>query len=265
MSLRLLKTDVRVIWAVFEMTLKQFATDLFIIFTVLIQPLMVALLALWMLHDKKSDDGIYIVVGSGMSGLWSSLLFMGGNSITVERWLGTLETIIGVPTEISVIAFGKNLANVVQSLGSMVLCYIVAALLFSYSLNVAQPVLFVMSLVLTIVAFVSFGLILSPLFLLNPAVQQLQNGLEFPVYILGGFLFPIALLPGWTTPLSYVLPPYWAARALHATSSSVGTLQETVLSWVMLLLISVIDLLISRRLFQIVLYRARNNATLGMQ
>jgi len=122
-----------------------------------------------------------------------------------------------------------------------------------------------MTLLLTIIAFVSFGLILSPLFLLNPAVQQLQNGLEFPVYILGGFLFPIALLPGWTTPLSYVLPPYWAARALHASSSVGGTLQEIVLCWAMLLLFSVIDILVSRRLFQIVLYRARNNATLGMQ
>jgi|SRR5579859_3563204 len=265
MNLHSLKTNARVVRAVFEMTLKQFATDLFIIFTVLIQPLMVALLALWMLHGTKSDDGIYVVVGSGMSGLWSSLLFMGGNSITVERWLGTLQTIIGVPTEISVIAFGKNLANVVQSLASMVICYIIAALLFNYNLSVAQPILFVISLLLTIVAFVSFGLILSPIFLLNPAMQQLQNGLEFPVYILAGFLFPIALLPGWTTPLSYILPPYWAARALHASSSSGGTLQEIVLSWAMLLLFSVVYLLISRRLFQIVLYRARNNATLDMQ
>jgi len=265
MSLSLLKTNARVIRAVFEMTLKQYVTDLFIIFTVLIQPLIVALLALWMLQDKKSDDGISVVVGSGMSGLWSSLLFMGGNSITVERWLGTLETIIGVPTEISAIAFGKNLANVVQSLTSMVLCYVVAATLFNYNLHVDQPILFVITLLLTIIAFVSFGLILSPIFLLNPAVQQLQNGLEFPVYILGGFLFPIALLPGWTTPLSYVLPPYWAARALHATSSAGGTLQEIFFCWAMLLVFSVIDVLISRRLFQIVLYRARNNATLDMQ
>ncbi|HLY25700.1 MAG TPA: hypothetical protein VKQ72_05130 [Aggregatilineales bacterium] len=139
MSLHSLKTNARVIRAVFEMALKQYVTDLFIIFTVLIQPLIVALLALWMLHDKKADDGIYVVVGSGMSGLWSSLLFMGGNSITVERWLGTLETIIGAPTEISVIAFGKNLANVVQSLASMVLCYIVAASLFSYNLMWNSP------------------------------------------------------------------------------------------------------------------------------
>src|SRR5579859_801716 len=106
MNLHSLRINARVVWAVFTITLKQYVTDLFIIFTVLIQPLMVALLALWMLQDKKGNDGIYVVVGSGMSGLWSSLLFMGGGSIAWERWLGTLETIIGVPTEISVIALG---------------------------------------------------------------------------------------------------------------------------------------------------------------
>ncbi len=269
MNLRSLRTNAtinaRVTWAVFSITLKSFVTDLFVIFTVLIQPLVVALLALWMLQGKKADDGIYVVVGSGMSGLWSSLLFMGGGAIAWERWQGTLETIIGVPTEISVIALGKNLAVVVQSLASMVLCYAVAALLFSYNLRVDQPIAFAISLLLTVVAFVCFGLILAPLFVLNPAVQQLQNGIEFPMYILGGFLFPIALLPGWTTPLSYILPPYWAARALHATSSGGGSLQEIALCWGMLLLFSAIDLVASRYLFRIVLYRARENATLNLQ
>ena len=50
-------------------------------------------------------------------------------------------------------------------------------------------------------------------------VQQWQNAMEYPVYILAGFLFPILLLPGWTTPLSYLLPPYWAAVAFHDTST----------------------------------------------
>ena len=58
--------------------------DLFIIFTVLVQPLIIALLALWMLKDKGRDYAIFVVVGSGMTGLWSSLLFIGGNSINAR-------------------------------------------------------------------------------------------------------------------------------------------------------------------------------------
>jgi ABC-2 type transport system permease protein len=100
---------------------------------------------------------------------------------------------------------------------------------------------------------------------MNPGVQQWQNGLEWPVYLLGGFLFPIALLPGWTTPISYLLPPYWAAVALHGTSTANAPLNATLLAWGMMILFSLIDLLISARLFKVMLYKARVDATLGME
>jgi len=260
-----LKDNARIVAVTFEMTLRQTATDAFIIFAVLIQPLIIALLALWMLKDKPGNYGIFVVVGSAMTGLWSSLLFISGNSITVERWSGTLETIVGMPTHLSVIVFGKNLANVVQSLVSMIASYAIAALLFGYDLRIDQPVLFAVSLVFTIISFVCFGLLIAPVFIINPAVQSFQNALEFPVYILAGFLFPIALLPNWTTPVSYLLAPYWAARALHATSSGGGTFGEVALYWGAMLALGLIYLTISRILFRIMLRKARADATLGME
>jgi ABC-2 type transport system permease protein len=255
----------RTIWMIAEMTLRQNVMDAFIIFTVLVQPLLIAILALWMLRDKGSQYAIFVVVGSGMTGLWSSLLFISGNSINVERWSGTLETLVGVPTSLAVIVFGKNLANVFQSLVSMVVSYLLAALVFHYPLQIAQPLLFFVSLLLTVIAFISFGLIIAPVFVMNPSVQQWQNAMEFPVYILCGFIFPIAMLPGWTTPISYLLPPYWAARALHATSSGGVGLQQTLISWGLMLLFSVIYLLVASRLFQAMIHKARVDATLDME
>ena len=243
---------------------KQQATDLFVIFTVVVQPMIVALLALWMLGDAV-DDAIYIVVGSGMTGLWSGLLFNGGNSITRERRTGTLEILVGLPTEMQTIVIGKNLANVTQSMLSMVACYTVASLFFGYPLIVRQPWLFAASLVLTGIAFISFALILAPLFILNPAVRNFQNGMEFPVFLLSGFLFPILLLPGWTNPISYALPTYWAARALHITSQGLGTRQELLFVWAMLIGFSVLYLIASSWIFKAVLRRARVDATLNMQ
>lgn len=255
----------RAVAAAFEMTLRQNVLDSFILFGVLVQPLLIALLALWMLRERGGDYAIFVVVGSGMTGLWSTLLFIGGNSINWERWTGTLETLVGLPTPLSVIVFGKNLANVTQSLGSMVASYFLASLLFGYPLRVEQPLPFVISLALTVVAFVSFGLIIAPVFVMNPGVQGWQNAMEFPVYILSEFLFPIALLPGWTTPFSYLLPPYWAARALHGTSSGGANLAETAFCWAMMLLFSLIYLFISSRLFRLMIRKACADATLGMQ
>lgn len=249
----------------FEVTLRQNFSDGFIIFAVLVQPILIAVLALWMLQGRGGDYAIFVVVGSGMTGLWSGLLFISGNSITGERWVGTLEGLVASPTPMQVIILGKNLANVVQSLTSIIGSYILVALLFGLNVQITQPWLFVISLFLTMMAFITFGLIIAALFVISPAVQNWQNGLEFPVYILSGFLFPVLLLPAWTTPLSYILAPYWAARALHASSTGSGNLDEILLSWGMMLLFSLLYLLASRSLFRFVLRKARVDATLGMQ
>jgi ABC-2 type transport system permease protein len=263
MSATSFRSQWRAMWMVAEMSFRQLVMDAFVIFTVLVQPLLIALLALWMLPGQ--EYAMYVVVGSGMTGLWSSLLFMGGNSINVERWSGTLETLVGVPTSLSVIVIGKNLANVFQSLASMIVAYLLAALIFGYDLHIQQPLLFGVSLVLTVIAFMSFGLIIAPIFVMNPSVQAWQNAMEFPVYILCGFLFPIALLPQWTTPFSYILPPYWAARALHGTSTGAAPLEQTLFAWLMLLIFCAIDLFIAGWLFKRMLIKARTDATLDME
>lgn len=255
----------RTILIVAEMTMRQQMSDGFVVFTVLFQPIIIAVLGLWMLQDKGADAAMFVVVGSGLTGLWSSLLFISGNSLTVERWSGTLESLVAVPTPFEVIVFGKNLANVIQSLISMVIGYFIAAFTFHYSLSIQQPVLFFVSVILAVIAFVSFALVIAPVFVMNPGVRAWQNAMEFPVYVLCGFLFPIALLPGWTTPISFLLPPYWAAVALHGTSTGGASLNETLVNWGMLLFFSLIDLLIASRLFKRMLYKARADATLGME
>ena len=252
----------RTVLMVGQITLSNLMNDGFILFAVLFQPMIIALLALFMLKDKGVDFGLFVVVGSGLTGLWSSLLFISGNSINDERWNGTLESLVAAPIPFDVIVFGKNLASVAQSVLSMVVAYLLAALFFGYSLQLSQPLLFVISLFLTIFAFVSFGLLIAPIFVMYRSVQQWQNAMEFPVYILAGFLFPIALLPNWTTPLSYILPPYWAAVALHGTSTANAPLEQILAAWGWLILFSVIDLLIASRLFTYMLYKIRVDATM---
>jgi ABC-2 type transport system permease protein len=255
----------RTVLVVAEVTLRHQMNDSFILFAVLFQPVIIAVLALFMLKDSGPNTAMFVVVGSGLTGLWSSLLFISGNSISSERWQGTLESLVGVPTPFEVIVFGKNLANVLQSLLSMVVAYLLAALFFGYSLHLDQPLLFLASVLLSVIAFISFGLIIAPIFVMYREVQQWQNAMEYPVYILAGFLFPILLLPGWTTPLSYMLPPYWAAIALHGTSTGNAAIGQTLFAWGMMLLFSIIDLFIASRLFKIMLYKARVDATLDVQ
>ncbi|HUS70890.1 MAG TPA: ABC transporter permease [Anaerolineae bacterium] len=256
--------NLRVVRTTFELDVKQQAVDLFMIFGVLIQPLLIAIMAIYMLLERDASRGIYVVVGSGMTGLWTSLLFRGTFNINAERFMGTLEGIVASPSSLATVVMGKTLASVTMSLLSMIFSYGLASLIFRFPLSVAQPVPFCLSLLITVLAFISFGLLISPLMAINLSLSGWVNALEYPMYILGGFLFPILLLPGWSNPLSYVLAPYWAARVLHATSSGGATLADILLSWTMMLILGGIYVGASYRLFRIVLRRARVDATLSL-
>lgn len=256
-------STLRTLLTVAQLHLKQIAVDSFVIFTVIIQPLLVALLGMFMLRDSENFAAIYVIVGSGLTGLWSGTLFFSASSINFERWTGTLEEVVGSPTSLQVVVTGKVLANTLMSVISMILGYVLAAALFGYQLTVLHPLPFAVSLVLGMFGLMATGLLIAPYMAMNLGAGRWVNALEFPMYILGGFLFSILLLPGWVTPISYALAPYWAARALHATSSGQSSLADAYLSWAILIVLSLLYLLISRWLFRRMLYKARVEATLG--
>jgi len=104
--------NLRVVRTAFVLDIKQQAVDLFMIFGVVIQPLLIATMAIYMLKGQDISRGIYVVVGSGMTGLWTSLLFRGTFSINAERFMGTLEGIVTSPTSLGTVVIGKTLASV---------------------------------------------------------------------------------------------------------------------------------------------------------
>jgi ABC-2 type transport system permease protein len=97
----------------------------------------------------------------------------------------------------------------------------------------------------------------APLAILWRSVGRFLSGLEYPVFALSGFLFPVLLLPVWFLPISVALPPYWAAFALHGTSSGDLDLPGLLRAWIFLVLTGgVLLLLASRLLDEVALARA---------
>ena len=74
----------------------------------------------------------------------------------------------------------------------------------------------------------------------------------------------VLLLPVWTLPVSYALPPYWAAVALHASARGEFDLPALARVWAVLLVTAVLLMLVSSRLFLAVLYRARRAGSLAL-
>ncbi|MCH7736838.1 MAG: ABC transporter permease [Chloroflexi bacterium] len=237
--------------------------SIFMLFIALLQPFFIAILAIYMLRDQAGFEPVYVIVGAGLSGLFSTILFTGSNSVTRERAQGNLELLEASPAPLMVIMGGKMVANLALALTSMVVTYVVGAGMFQYPVAVEQPAFFAVSMILALFSLWTMGMLFAPLSILWQPVEQVLGGLEYPVFIFCGFLFPIALLPGWFLPISYALPPYWAARSLQG--SSLGTLEsdEIVLTWLILLATSGVSLVAAGMLFRIFLRLGRRKGTLG--
>ena len=246
-----------------EVQRRQLAASLFLLFNALVQPFFIGVTAMFLLRHRPDFEVVYVIVGTGLTGLWTIILFTGAVAITQERGRATLELLATSPVPLMVIVGGQMLANVALALTSLVLSYAIGAWLFGYAVAVSDPAAFGVSLLLTLFSLWSMGMLFAPLAILSPAVDRFLSGLEYPVYILCGFLFPVVLLPGWLLPISYLLPPYWAAVALHGVSSGDLPAGEVIRVWLLLIATNAIVLTLAARLFRVFVDRARRDGTLA--
>ena len=58
----------------------------------------------------------------------------------------------------------------------------------------------------------------------------LGNLLEYPVWLIAGFLVPLTLLPGWVRPISWLLAPTWGVDAIRDAASGSSAWPEIALA-----------------------------------
>jgi len=256
--------SLRVVRAAARLQIAQMTANLFMLFTILVQPFFIAVTAMYLLRHRGDFDPMYVVVGAGLSGLWSAALFEGTWAIQSERWLGTLELVAASPAPLLLVVGGRMVGSMAFSLVSMAISYAIGAWLFGYDLVVRDPAGFVVALLFGLMSLWAVGILLAPIGILWRTVARFLNILEYPVYILGGFLFPILLLPLWSRPVSFLLPPYWSAVALHGTAAGELDAWTLVTQLGILSLGAVVAVALARILLRAVLVRARMDGTLAL-
>ncbi len=166
---------------------------------------------------RTQIDFIHTIIGSGVMGLWSTLLFTSFFDLRADRREGTLELLVGSPTSIFSILSIRAFANILLGCTSFLLSMIVAMSLFDFSLPPGNLPYFVVSLTVMLFAFWCIGIFLAHW----PVVSRLSgvfiNYLELPIGLLTGFMFPVSLLPVWAQRLSMLTPMSWAFNSLSAS------------------------------------------------
>ena len=160
-------------------------------------------------------DLVYSVIGGGVMGMWSGLVFTSTFDIAGDRYNGTLEMIVGSPTSLATVEAIRTLTNVLAGLFSLGLAFAAAMAVFGYSLEGVNAWGAVVSLVLLLFALWCIGVFLANFLAWSRINRSFVDYLEMPIAFLCGFMYPIRVLPDWLQAIAGVIPIRWALEAMN--------------------------------------------------
>lgn len=150
----------------------------------------------------------------------SGIFFEIANSISYERWEGTIEFTFMAPVSRFTHMMGLSVFAALYSLARVVIIGIALTLFVDVNLSGANlGGMFVVFAVASL-SFVGIGLVAAVLPLMNPETgAQATNIVLGSLLLVSGVYFPVSVLPGWLQPLSVLSP---ATYALDASRSLLG-------------------------------------------
>jgi ABC-2 type transport system permease protein len=224
-------------------------------------PLFFATIAFLMFRTGRDPSTLlYTSLGASVMGVWSSTSVAASSALQRQRWQGTLELLAAAPVHFSVVLLPMTLAMSTIGIYSMFATLLWGRLLFGIELHIAHPFLFAVAVPATVLAIGMLGFLLSVTVVRYRTAWALGNALEYPVWLVCGFLVPLSLFPGWVRPISWALAPTWGVRAIREAALGGSPLLHSLLCIAIGLSYAVVGVL----LVETVLRSARRNASLSL-
>ena len=256
---------IRLVWFVTWFNVRMLLASEFFILTTFISPLIFATLAFFLFESGGGAAGqtlLYVALGAGMMGVWSTTLFGCGGAIAWQRWEGTLELLVSAPSRYDFILVGQTFGAVVLGFYGIVATLAWGVLLFGMPIEATFPLVLPLSLLAAIVSLGSLGMLIATTFVLYRHANALGNLLEYPIWLITGLLVPISVLPLWIKPVSYLLAPTWGMEAIRG--ATIGA-SPPLLAIAMCFILAVAYYVAARFTLVFVLDKARRDATLALQ
>ena len=162
----------------------------------IVYPLFFATVAFFMYREGSPHALLYASLGASVMGIWATTSTAAGGALQRERWHGTLELLVAAPAHFSLVMLPVTLAMSTIGVYSMAATLLWGRLVFGIELHIEHLFVFCVAVVVTIVAVGMCGFLLAVTFVRYRTAWALGNLLEYPVWLICGFLVPLSLLPG---------------------------------------------------------------------
>lgn len=204
----------------YRLQLKVLSTSAFEGFLAVLFPLMFATAALLVYRiDGDPESMQYAGLGAAIMGMWTCQGVVASSLLSRERWAGTLELLVAAPTSLTRILVPMTMAMSTIGLYSVVATIAWERWVFDIRLEIDNWFLFVVSVLMAAVTLATVGFFLSVTAIRYRTSWALGAALEYPGWLLCGFVIPVSLLPDWVQPLSWAIPTTWAMDAIRASAN----------------------------------------------
>ncbi|WP_196488219.1 ABC transporter permease [Propionibacterium freudenreichii] len=186
----------------------------------LIWPIFFATTALLVYRQSNDPSALlYAALGSAAMGTWSSVATTATGALQRERRHGTLELLVGTPTPFALVMVPITTAMATMGAYSLIATLLWGRLVFRVRVVIDSPVAFALTFIVMVLSVALLGFLLSIVTVRYRTAWVLGNLLEYPGWLLCGFVVPLAFLPRWADQLSWILTPKWGMAALRAAAS----------------------------------------------
>lgn len=206
---------VRPMWAFvfrdWHLTRRYFSWVLVFVFYAIVNSATIALIG-----KAQGDFRLTLTLLLGVL-LWSFLSAMYNeiaNSISYERWEGTLEYTFMAPVSRLIHLTGVSLFAVIYSILRTIVILVGLVLFIQTSVSGANFFGVLVVLLVASLAFMGLGLMAAILPVMSPENgAQATNIFQGVLLLVSGIYYPVNVLPSWVQPLAYLSPATYALEA----------------------------------------------------
>lgn len=204
-----------IIWDTWEMWVMQ------IVITPIAQIGFFALLSIYLQYPSSVTQ--YIVIGNAIQSMSFSAVFAVANITSQDKWQGTLPSTMVTPANRAALFVGRAWFQVLLSSMIAAAGLLYAATIFGVSFATANFLGVAVAVLLTSVAMIGFGLLISAVGLYLRTALIVANVFLFVTLLLSGVNFPVSELPAWLQPVSWAIPLTYGTQAVRMAISGTSS------------------------------------------
>jgi ABC-2 type transport system permease protein len=243
------------LWTCYRLQLKVISTSWFDGVLAVFFPLMFATAALMVYRISDDQAGMqYAGLGAAVMGMWTCQGVVAASLLSRERGGGTLELLVASPTGMTRILVPTTLALSTIGLYCVVATFAWERWVFGLHLAIDSWPLFVLAVLMTGLTLALFGFFLSVTAVRYRVSWALGAALEYPGWLLCGFVVPIGLL-------SWAIPTTWGMDAVRDAATGASPWRHLALCLAVGLVYAVIAAVLGRVLVD----SARRHASLALR